>query len=303
MTNLFKLEEAISYNERSLKTLVRSITMSQGQFSLILVRCNYDRLRLSMVQRLREMSPVQIQDIVLASSVKTLYTTLIVKTRSLALFNGNSAAALMVFGLENVVAIDELLASTNQVRDEFRKNFSFPLVLLVTDDIVAKMMRLAPDFKSWAAATIKFELATSELIDFLRQQADAIFNVGKLKTESECAIALPENHVLKSNFNAKNSIEIALSNSEENFRGAVSVPTISSEPASINIIDLATTSKRQELELALKDLQSRDQQLEPALEASLQFVIGRDYYISDRPEIALIHYQQSLAFWQQKTEK
>ncbi|HLO50490.1 MAG TPA: tetratricopeptide repeat protein, partial [Kamptonema sp.] len=41
----------------------------------------------------------------------------------------------------------------------------------------------------------------------------------------------------------------------------------------------------------------------PALEASLQFVIGRDYYISDRPEIALIHYQQSLAFWQQKTEK
>ncbi len=48
-------------------------------------------------------------------------------------------------------------------------------------------------------------------------------------------------------------------------------------------------------------MQNRDQELEPALEASLQFVLGRDYYVSDQTETALIHYQQSLVFWQQQT--
>ncbi len=56
MTDLIKLQETASYNERSLKTLVRAIAMSQQQFSLILVRCNYEQLRQQIAQRLREMS-------------------------------------------------------------------------------------------------------------------------------------------------------------------------------------------------------------------------------------------------------
>ncbi|WP_019487876.1 WD40 domain-containing protein [Kamptonema formosum] len=304
MTDLMKLEETSSYNERSLKTLVRSITMSQGQFSLILVRCNYEQLRLAMVQRLREMSPIQIQDIVLATSVKTLYTTLLVKTRSLVSMGGVSESALMVFGLESVVAIDDLLTSTNQVRDEFRKNFAFPLVLWVTDDIAAKMIRLAPDFKSWAAATIKFEMATSELMDFLRQQADAIFTVGKLNAKSENAISEPKGEFPETKLNLSQTSEVKLQNSGSNLWVKDSTPIFSSNSNPVNTLDLTIGSRRrQELELALKDVESRGQELEPALEASLQFVIGRDYYISDRTEIALIHYQQSLAFWQQKTKE
>ncbi|OCR02845.1 hypothetical protein BCD67_16335 [Oscillatoriales cyanobacterium USR001] len=267
MTDLLKLEKTVSYNERSLKTLVRAISLSQGQFSLILAGCNYEQLRLLMVQKIREISTVPTQDIVLSTSVKTLYTTLLVKTKSLALLEGNSTPALMVFGLENVVEIDDLLRYTNQVRDEFRKNFPFPIVLWVTDDIAAKMIRLAPDFKSWAAATIKFEMVDSELINFLQQQADAIFSIGKLNTEQKRAIAETKDIFLETQSN------ITL--------------TIGSQ-------------RRRELELAIKDLGNRGQNLEPALEASLQFVLGRDYYISDRPEIALINYQQSLKFWEQE---
>jgi len=177
MTDLLKIQETASYNERSLKTLVRAIAMSQQQFSLILVRCNYEQLRQRWAQRLREMSPVPIQDIVLPASVKTLYTNLVANTLPSGSSAVGSASALMVFGLEIVLAIDELMASTNQVRDEFRKNFSCPVVLWVTDDIVTKMIRLAPDFKSWAAATIKFELAVDELIHFLTARADTIFKV------------------------------------------------------------------------------------------------------------------------------
>ncbi len=183
MTDLIKVQETANYNERSLKTLVRSIAMSQQQFSLILVRCNYELLRQQIAQRLREASPVPIQDIVLPASVKTLYTTLLSSTFFEGYSPVGSASALMVFGLETVVAIDELMASTNQVRDEFRKNFSCPVILWVTDEIVTKMIRLAPDFKSWAAATIKFEMAVDELINFLAGRADTIFKVGELNQE------------------------------------------------------------------------------------------------------------------------
>lgn len=310
MTDRLKLQETQSYNERSLKTLVRSIAMSQNQFSLILVRCNYEQLRQQTVKQLREMSPLPIQDLVLPASVKTLYTTLLAHRLHSDLPPGAAVAALMVFGLETVVAIDELMASTNQVRDEFRKNFSCPVVLWVTDDIVTKMIRLAPDFKSWAAATIKFEMAVDELINFLAGRADSIFNVGELnkKLRSDCARArsglaggetASEKRVLASDFSpSERSIAFNYLTEKSPKSDVQSYSPLS--PG--NTLDLAIGSlSRRELELALRDLQNRGQELEPALKASLQFVLGRDYYVSDRTETALIHYQESLVFWQQQT--
>ena len=66
--------------------------------------------------------------------------------------------ALVVYGLESVVAIEELLSATNLVRDEFRKEFAFPLVLWINDDLLNKLIRLAPDFKNWAGNPIRLEL-------------------------------------------------------------------------------------------------------------------------------------------------
>ncbi|MEZ2250755.1 hypothetical protein [Microcoleus sp.] len=310
MTDMIKLRETASYNERSLKTLVRSIAMSQQQFSLILVRCNYEHLRQQMVKRLREMSPLPIQDVVLRPGVKTLYSTLLANTQNHGQSPGAAVSAVMVFGLETVVAIDEVMASTNQVRDEFRKNFSFPVVLWVTDDIVTKMIRLAPDFKSWAAATIKFEMAVDELIDFLAQRADGIFRVGEPNPQWGNSTAA------KSGFSTYDDTDLEKPTQESEIRQGERFLTPhprsqNSQASNIqsysplspgNNLDLAIGSlSRRELELALRDLQNRDQQLEPALEASLQFVLGRDYYVSDETETALIHYQQSLVFWQQQT--
>jgi WD40 repeat protein/tetratricopeptide (TPR) repeat protein len=310
MTDLIKVQETANYNERSLKTLVRSIAMSQHQFSLILVRCNYEQLRQQIAQRLREASPVPIQDIVLPASVKTLYTTLLSSTFFEGYSPVGSASALMVFGLETVVAIDELMASTNQVRDEFRKNFSCPVILWVTDDIVTKMIRLAPDFKSWAAATIKFEMAVDELINFLAGQADTIFKVGELNQElGSSTVGALASFETGLPWCEKRALEREISPGER-FLTFDSQPqnkrqsdVHSYSPLSPgNTLDLAIGSlPRRELELALRDLQNRGQELEPALKASLQFVLGRDYYVSDQTETALIHYKESLAFWQQQT--
>ncbi|NJR22020.1 MAG: AAA family ATPase [Richelia sp. CSU_2_1] len=307
MTDLLKLKETASYNDRSIKTLVRSIAMSQQQFSLILARCNYQQLRQQMAQRLRQQSPFQIQDIVLPASVKTLYTTLQANTQNRG--PGQiGAAALMVFGLETVVAIDELLASTNQVRDEFRKNFSCPVVLWVTDDIVTKMIRLAPDFKSWAAATIKFEMACDELIHFLAQQADAIFSAGELNKKREIGTARGCGSESATSNSLSGPVQLeglqphypAFNSEIANSRQFDSVSYSPLSPGSTLNLAIGSLSRR-ELELALRDLQNRGQELEPALEASLQFVLGRDYYVSDQTETALVHYQQSLAFWQMQT--
>lgn len=127
--------------------------MSQGQFSLILVRCNCPILRMQVVNRLQELSSIQIQELTLHPSVNTLFTTI------LTAIEDPPPPALMVFGLESVVGIDQVLTATNLVRDEFRKQFPFPMVLWINDELLQKLIRLAPDFKSWAANPIRFEVA------------------------------------------------------------------------------------------------------------------------------------------------
>ncbi|MGQ4649658.1 nSTAND1 domain-containing NTPase [Lyngbya aestuarii] len=63
--------------------------------------------------------------------------------------------------------------------------------------------------------------------------------------------------------------------------------------------DIFSTRYRLELKSALRDLNNFGQQLTPDLEACLQFVRGRDAYVSDQLDEAVRQYRQSLAFWQQ----
>ncbi|MEH2164943.1 MAG: hypothetical protein V7K38_28785 [Nostoc sp.] len=54
-----------------------------------------------------------------------------------------------------------------------------------------------------------------------------------------------------------------------------------------------------ELKTARKDLQNRGEVLEPALQASLKFVLGLNNYLHDQIDDALADYQHSFGFWQQ----
>ncbi|MEH2467079.1 nSTAND1 domain-containing NTPase [Nostoc sp.] len=234
MSNQQEPENLAFDNERSLQTLVRTITLSQGEFSLILLRCNYAVLRQRMVERLRQLSPVHIHEITLPVSVKTLYTNI----REQLL--DKQPPALMVFGLESVKDIDTVLTSANQVREEFRKNFPFPILLWVNDQVLQKFIRLATDLENWATI-IEFENPTDELVNFLQQKTDEIF-AGDVTPNSQMC---------------------------------------------------------RELETARQDLHSRQEVFEPALQASLEFVLGLNDYLYDQIDAALAHYQQSLSFWQQ----
>jgi WD40 repeat protein/tetratricopeptide (TPR) repeat protein len=244
MTELAQPEEVAASNDRSLKTLSRAITLSAGQFALILVRCNYAALQQLQQQRLQELCCVRLSQLFLPSSIKTLYTTIL---KALA----SEPTPQMVFGLESVTAIDQVLISTNQVRDEFRKNLTFPLVLWVTDEVLQKLTRFAPDFKSWAATSIKFELDNDELIAVWRQTALELFTT---ILQSGVGEFLPN-----------------------------------------NALDLAPGCRRRgELESAQRDLASRGISLEPILQATWEFILGRDAYATDQLDDALEHYRQSL---------
>lgn len=156
MKNQSESENVDASNKRSLFKLERAIAMSQGQFSLILVCCNHVGLRRKVVNRLKELSSVSITEINLHPSVSTLFTTI------LAGLEESAPQVLIVYGLESVVAIEQVLSSTNLVRDEFRKQFAFPLVLWINDDLLNKLIRLAPDFKNWAGNPIRLEVPKNQ---------------------------------------------------------------------------------------------------------------------------------------------
>jgi WD40 repeat protein/AAA+ ATPase superfamily predicted ATPase len=232
-------------NRESVHSLIRAITQSQDGFSLILARCNYASLREQIVQQLHQQCPVPIRELVLEQSVKTLYSTIEAE------LDRARPSTLMVFGLESVEALEQVLKAANHVREEFR-NFAFPLVLWVTDEVLQTLIRQSSDFYGWAT-TVDFAIAPDALIHYIRQTTDSVFE-----------------RVL----DAGSSIFL------DNAR-----------------LELGVGSPhRIELESARQELQDRGINLEPELDASVEFVLGRD--AGDSLERSRLHYERSLAYWQ-----
>jgi tetratricopeptide (TPR) repeat protein len=265
MSETRQIREVGEFNERSLKTLARSIQFAQGQFTLILARCNYTSLRSYTVQRLRRNSPIPIQEITLPDAAKTLFTVIQAALRQQQQEEASATpaaqpAALMVFGLESVELLDQLLISTNQVREEFRKRFQFPLVLWVNDRVLQKLIRLAPDFRTWASVSIQFEMEVQELVLALQDHANRVFT-----------------DILEAG--------------DEQFlpNGSLAQGT--------NFL------RQAELEFALNDIAASGHVVEPQLQASLDFLLGREAHAQVEMEAALARYDRSLDFWQMATEQ
>ena len=123
MVNSNLVADIAAENERSLSTLVRTIARFQGKFSLSFVRCNYASLRFAMLQNLRDRSTVEYEELALEPATKTLYQTILNAVQE------KPPKALIVFGIESVVALDDLLAGANRARDQFKQDFAFPLIL------------------------------------------------------------------------------------------------------------------------------------------------------------------------------
>ncbi|MBD0394623.1 MAG: hypothetical protein ICV52_12400 [Microcoleus sp. C1-bin4] len=141
--------DSAKYNERSFSTLIRALRLSQGYFSFILVNCNSLTLRQQIVDRLQATCAVKPRQLFLPESATTLYRTIAAEV------DGEKPPALMILGLESVQAIDRLLVSTNLLCSEFSKKFSFPVIFWVTDELLRKIIRTAPDLYN-RMTTIRF---------------------------------------------------------------------------------------------------------------------------------------------------
>nr|MDZ8045005.1 ribosome assembly protein 4 [Nostoc sp. DedQUE02] len=155
-------------NDRSIAQLAWAIESSVGQFKLILARCNYVSLRDRLISRLQEICQVEICVLAVQQSNRTLYTAIQEE------FGEKIPACVMVVGLESVQNLSVMLTSANQVREEFRKNFAFPLVLWIDDEIYKQLIQLAPDLESWAT-TRNFDISTQELVYFVTETANYWF--------------------------------------------------------------------------------------------------------------------------------
>ncbi|BAY13401.1 nSTAND1 domain-containing NTPase [Calothrix sp. NIES-2098] len=156
-------------NDRTLQQLAWAIEASVGQFKLILARCNYTNLRDRLIDQLKAICRVEISILAVQQNNKTLYSAIREE------FGEQLPACLMVVGLDLVQDLPQMLTSANQVREEFRKHFPFPLVLWINDDVHKQLMQIAPDLESWAI-TRSFAISKQDLVTFLQQTADNWFS-------------------------------------------------------------------------------------------------------------------------------
>lgn len=145
-----KPQETKVNNTAEIQRLVRAITFSQGQFSLLLACANSNIIQQQAISLLKEFSPVEIKEVSVSPTAETLYTAIATAIDS------TQPSALMVVGLDSVIGINQLITSTNLMRDALPKKFHFPLILWINDEILRKLIWLAPDLKDWAACTIRF---------------------------------------------------------------------------------------------------------------------------------------------------
>ncbi|WP_096607294.1 nSTAND1 domain-containing NTPase, partial [Calothrix sp. NIES-2100] len=171
------MSEQQTDHDRSLQQLAWAIQASVGQFKLILARCNYVQQRDRLIARLQEISTVKIHVLTLKPSQRTLYTAIREEC-------GDNVPALMIVGLDKLHDLPQMLTAANQVREEFRKSFPFPIVLWVNDEIHKQLMQIAPDLESWAT-TKNFAIAIPDLIEFLQHTASELFaNILNINLES-----------------------------------------------------------------------------------------------------------------------
>ncbi|MEM7556103.1 MAG: hypothetical protein AAF378_18785 [Cyanobacteria bacterium P01_A01_bin.84] len=248
-------EDLVAYNQSTFESLRRAIAFSQGKFSLVLVSCNYGVLREQVLQKLQGVfGEKSIKRVILPHNAVSVYTAVHAEV------SDEQLKALMILGLESVEAIEELLSTINHIRDEFRKRHPFPMVFWLTEEVERKLIKFAPDFTSWGATPIRFQVETEELRKFLQRRTDSLFanilNLGNIQKDT---------------------------------------PQLTHPQKKLGQVwDYSSY----EFSCAIAELEQRGIELEASLKASLDFVFGLDEYVSDRIELARSYFQQSLLFWE-----
>ncbi|MBT9315030.1 nSTAND1 domain-containing NTPase [Leptothoe spongobia] len=190
-TNSFNFAENSAQNEAALEELTSAIVFGQGAdtITLLLVRCNYNRLRDQMVEQLgQQLAGEELQGPVQVLRLGTDDTNLYAQLQTMRGVQPGPAqpqtmpsdnvqpGAALVLGMERLCSLETFLVELNKRREEFRREFPFPLVLWFTDEGYRQLSQYANDFESIAGGeTIAFSLSPETLTDGLQQANGRLF--------------------------------------------------------------------------------------------------------------------------------
>ena len=163
------LPEIVTHNQTALNNLTRALTLGRGQFSLILVRCNYSRLTQLLLRELSQR--LQFHVVELTTSTRSLPEAM----RDSQSSQESSPAAMMVTGFAQVDTLDVLFKAANVGRNVLLAQFPYPVVLWMNDKVLQQLTLSAADLKSFAAVPIQIDYPIQPLIEALHRGAGELF--------------------------------------------------------------------------------------------------------------------------------
>ncbi|MEM9213538.1 MAG: hypothetical protein AAGD25_04245 [Cyanobacteria bacterium P01_F01_bin.150] len=173
-------------NAAAMEELVGAIAFSQGAnaLNLLLVRCNYGQLREQMVAALL----AQLEAESLDGPVHILRSGGVdIHDQIQSVTQDGPPGAVIVLVTATGADLDAVLVELNKRREEFRRNFRFPVVLWFTDEGYQRLSQLANDFESIVGGeAIAFGLSGDDLSQRLEDAAQAMFTA-LLKPDSSAS--------------------------------------------------------------------------------------------------------------------
>lgn len=163
----------VQFNQEALMGLARAIALQQSRFTLILARCNYQRLQQALLDQLLSTYPsAQVLPLPprLPSLLEALQITLQLRPQA-----APTPAALMVTELDRVEHLETILKAANLARDMFQEKLPLPLVFWIDDYLLSQMSQFAQDLKNLGPPTLRFEMPPAELIAGLHREANELF--------------------------------------------------------------------------------------------------------------------------------
>jgi FtsZ-interacting cell division protein YlmF len=139
MTYFHNPDAIADLNQFTLRKLAKTLVSAQGQFSWIWVQCNNIPLQEQIIQELKELCPVKWRELKLNATVRNLYQSISQN------IGHQQPSALMVTGLENLQDLYSFATNLNFNQAEFRKNFQFPILIWINDDINKILKQYAPE--------------------------------------------------------------------------------------------------------------------------------------------------------------
>jgi WD40 repeat protein len=152
--------------ERALQRLAFAIEAAEGQFKLLIARCNYDELTERLVARLQTLCAVEVRRLDWPPGDRQLFPVL---ERAI---EPQPPGALAITGLGGLTdgELRDLFAQANRSREALRDRFPLPLVWWLDDRSLQQLQNTASDLASWATSQT-FAATPEQLADWVRSMA------------------------------------------------------------------------------------------------------------------------------------